>query len=68
MLVVLDKNDLKALVNGVNVPFSVFENKLVASYGTYSGSYGTWSWKSGILDKLTENELLELYNICKRGN
>ena len=66
MKVELDKKDLINLVNGVSPGYDLFENPTVKRCGRYSGSYGTWDWISYELDKLSEEELLNLYKLCKK--
>ena len=67
MLIELSKKDIINLVCGCSPNYSVFDNELVKEYGEYNGSYGTWSWKKYRLEELSENELFELYLICKNS-
>lgn len=64
MNVELDRNDLEALVNGTIPAFKDFDNPLIRKAGhSYSDQYGRTSWNR--LDELTDNELWQVYNICK---
>lgn len=66
MVVNLDNNDLKALVIGSSPSYSNFNNALVKKAGhSYSDQYGRTSWSS--LEKLTDDELWKLYQICKKN-
>jgi len=66
MNVDLEKEDLINLVNGVSPSYDLFEITIVKKCGRYSGSYGTWDWIHSELKQLSEEELFELYNICKK--
>lgn len=61
----LDKDDLISLVKGSNPGYSVMEHPLVEKHGRFNASYGNWSWHSFSLEKCTEQELFEIYKICK---
>ena len=63
MKVELSRKDLEALVRGSYPNYSEFDNPLVKRAGhSYSDQYGRTSWNS--LDKLTDEELWRLKNIC----
>ena len=64
MKVELDKKDLIALVSGTSPYYDAFEIPLVKQNGYFIGGHvDKWSWNS--LKELTEEQLWELYNICK---
>ncbi|MFA5409375.1 MAG: hypothetical protein WC343_11445 [Bacilli bacterium] len=66
MKVELEKKDLIALVNGTSPYYNAFEIPLVKENGYYmAGHVEKWCWNS--LKELTEEELWELYNICKNS-
>jgi hypothetical protein len=66
MTVDLDNDGLKALVKGTPPSYDEFNNPLVKKAGhSYSDQYGWTTWSS--LDKLTDDELWELYKICKKN-
>jgi hypothetical protein len=60
----LDKHDLISLVKGQEPSFDAMSYSLVSKNGSYSGSYGTWTWSYSLKD-LDEETLLEIYKICK---
>ncbi len=65
MNIELDREDLEALVKGSSPAYSVFENPLLKKAGhSYSDQYGRTSWSS--LSKLSDEELYQLYKICKQ--
>lgn len=66
MTIELTRPDLISLVKGNPPYYSEFNNPLVLKAGhSYTDCYGRTDW--GSLEKLTDNELLELYNICKNS-
>lgn len=64
MIVYLDKADLISLVNGKSPDFTVMDYPLISARGHYTDAYG-WRWHS--LEELTEEQLLEVYNMCKNS-
>ncbi len=60
----LDKNDLINLVRGQPPYYPIFDNVLIKSSGYYNDNKG-WVWYKYELDKLTEQELFDLYQLCK---
>jgi len=70
MKVELNQADLVNLVKGTSPYYSEFENPLVKRAGGYmSGGHGEqWHWGStNEMKELSEDELWELYNICKNS-
>jgi len=64
----LDNEDLISMVRGQEPHYSVFNHSLVKSCGCYVGGFHDhWSWTNSALEKLTKNELLELYRVCKES-
>jgi len=62
----LDRKDLETLVRGSSLDYSEFNNALVIKSGhTYSDQYGRTNWNS--LSNLSEEELYQLYLICKNS-
>lgn len=62
----LDRIDLESLVKGSYPNYSEFNNPLVKKAGhSYIDAYGKTSWSS--LFNLTDEELYELYKICKNS-
>jgi hypothetical protein len=67
MTVELTKTDLIALVKGVEPNYDLFDNPLIAANGSYVGGFvDKWSWSFNI-NKITESELWEIYNLCKNS-
>ena len=65
MKINLDKTEFVDLVCGTNPNFNLFTHKDINRCGDYNGSYGTWSWKRHELRKLTEEQLYNMYKLCK---
>jgi len=66
MQVDLERKDLEALVKGSYPHYSEFDNRLVIKAGhQYMDQYAKTYWHT--LEKLTEEELLELYYINKNS-
>lgn len=64
----LDKEDLISLVIGKPPYYNQFENPLVKQCGSYTGGMAErWDWKTHELEKLSEEQLYELYVICKNS-
>lgn len=55
------------MVKGTSPNFTIFDDPMVSKCGSYNGSYGTWSWKDSELERLTEEELWSLYNLCVKS-
>ena len=68
MLIELEKEDLVSLVRGQDPYYSIFEEKLVKENGYYVGGMSDrWVWNSYSLKELKEEELWELYLMCKKS-
>ncbi len=66
MNIELDKEGLKILVRGCNPNYSAMDHPLVKKAGHfYSDQYGQTNWYK--LEDLTENELHEVYLICRKS-
>ena len=66
MKIDLDRKGLETLVKGSQLYYSDFDNKLVKKAGhDYRDSTGGTSWSN--LKELTENELYDLYIICRNS-
>lgn len=67
MKVELNTKDLQTLIKGSSPSYSDFNNALVKKAGhSYSDQYGWTTWSS--LNKLSDQELWNLYQICKNNN
>ncbi len=63
--IVLDIEDLRKLVRGSFVSYSIMDNELIQKNGSYIGGFvDEWSWD--IRDETTEAELIEMYHLCKK--
>lgn len=62
----LDKNDLISLVKGSQPNFSVMIHPSVQKYGNES-PYRGWEWDNHRLKECNEDELLNIYTICKNS-
>ena len=66
MKIELDRKGLEILVKGSQPFYSEFDNPLVKKAGhNYSDQYSRTSWQN--LSALTEEELYELYLICRNS-
>lgn len=64
MDITLDSRGLKTLIKGSAPYYNEFENALVKKAGhEYSDQYGRTSWRN--LDELSDEELYQLYLICR---
>lgn len=62
----LEKQDLIHMVKGTNPSYSEMENPLVKRCGSYCGGFNDeWTWDKYKLEKLSEEQLIEVYRICK---
>jgi len=66
MTIELDRKGLEILVAGSQPYYNEFDNPLVKKAGhDYSDQYGRTSWRS--LQNLTDDELYQLYLICRNS-
>lgn len=66
MKIELDRKVLEILVKGSQPYYNEFDNQLVKKAGhDYSDKYGRTSWQN--LDALTDDELYEVYLICRNS-
>ncbi len=64
----LDKRDLVSLVAGTTPDYTVMSLPLIAQCGSYTGGFhDRWDWSKTKLDKLTEEQLWEVYQHCKQS-
>ena len=60
------KQDLTSMVLGMPPNYSVMEHELVKPHGRWIGGHvDEWSWDGNSLDELTEEQLWDLYRICR---
>lgn len=63
----LNKKDLINMVRGVSPNYSVMNDPLIGRTGYYIGGHSdTWHWNSELED-LSEVELIEVYEKCKKS-
>lgn len=63
MTIEVTRKDLICLVRGSSPGYNKFDHPLLIKAGhSYSDAYGRTSWDR--LDKLTDEELYQLYKIC----
>jgi len=64
----LNKEDLISMVLGTAPYYSVYDHPLVKRTGVHIGGFvDEWSWNRHSLAELTEEELYELYTVCKES-
>lgn len=64
----LSRRDLIRLVYGIYPPYEVFEHPLVKRTGQYIGGFvDKWLWDTQAIADLTENDLWNLYVLCRDG-
>lgn len=66
MTINLDRNGLNSLLRGQPPHFSLFNNELIKRCGRYSDQFG-WSWDMGELAKLTDEEIYDLFLMCRQS-
>lgn len=66
MEVNLDRADILSLIKGSFVPYEMMENEIIKKMGSFSGSYGRWTW-NGSDTNASNEKLLELYYKLKEG-
>lgn len=61
----LDTTDLQNLVKGTTPGYEQMELPIIKANGDYTGGFvDKWSWH--LKSNLTEDELIDIYNICKK--
>lgn len=67
MLVELDKRGLEALIRGHTPSYEQMEHNPIKKCGNYIGGHADrWEWDYWALQKLSEQELLNIYEILKK--
>lgn len=59
----LTKDDLVSLIKGISPPYSLFKHPIIEKYSSYIGGQRTWNYQ--LEYDLNEDELWELYKICR---
>lgn len=62
----ITKDMLVSMVKGSDPYYTAFEHPLIKRAGYWTGGHvDKWSWRDLELKDMTENELAELYTICR---
>lgn len=65
MIIEVDRKDLEAMVKGTCPSYDVMNRPLIAANGSYVGGFvDDWKWS---LKFNTEEELFEMYKVCKNS-
>lgn len=67
MILDVSKDMLIDMVRGTDPSYEAMGHPLVKRAGEFSGSYGTWTWNTSVLEKYTEGQLMHLYGVVKNG-
>lgn len=63
----LDRKDVISLLKGTEPHYSVMD-KIPNDLGSYFGGFkDEWQWNNNIPEKYSDEELLDLYLICKQS-
>lgn len=63
----LEKEDLVNLVSGIKPYYDAMNIELIAKSGTWNGSQDTWNWNKYKLKEYTEEQLINIYKLCKES-
>lgn len=66
MTATLDKTDLMNLVGGISPNYDVMGYPVVSDCGEYTELHG-WTWSLYGLSERSEQELWDLYQLCKNS-
>ena len=61
MKVDLTREGLISLVKGTEPNYGIMDSAIVKKCGTFSGSYGKWSWNYSFDDSITDQQLWDTY-------
>lgn len=62
----LIKEDLVCLAKGIEPNYSAMDNNKIKRHGSFNEPLG-WKWKYDAFKECTEDEILEIYLICKNS-
>ena len=65
MKVDLSREDLINLVKGSRPNYNVIGNEIIEKCGSFYGNYGRWDWNYGFSEDLTEQQLWDMYVLCR---
>lgn len=60
----IDRNDLLKLIKDTEPYYTAFDSMLLQRCGSYSVDYDTWIWDSKELEKLTDDQIVTILEIC----
>jgi len=63
----LDKEDLVRLVLNIEPNIKILNNPIIKPNGSYNEKQYKWGWYDSYLRELSEQELWEVYLICKQS-
>lgn len=63
----LDREDLISLAKGQIPNYSAMDNPKISAHGSFAASYGRWDWNYCSFEKCSDEEIFEIYNICKQS-
>ncbi|GEP65481.1 MULTISPECIES: hypothetical protein [Clostridium] len=63
----LDKKDLISLVKGTDPNLNVMEHPKISCCGNYRVQNSRWDWNQHVFEKYTDEEIYEIYKICKNS-
>jgi len=67
MKIELDQEDLVNLLCGIDIHLSLVDHPKIKLLGSYNNTTGEWDWDRFELEDCDEDELYELYKICKKA-
>lgn len=63
----LDKKDLISLVKGTDPNLNVMGDPKIRSRGSYGETHGRWDWNYRAFEGCSEQEIYEVYQLCKNS-
>jgi hypothetical protein len=62
----VDREDIERMVLGISPAYIAFDHELVKKCGSFCGGFvEEWRWSRSEIEKLTPDELVKLYLVCK---
>jgi len=62
----VDREDIERMVLGISPAYIAFDHELVKKCGYFCGGFvEEWRWSRSEIEKLTPDELVKLYLVCK---
>jgi len=63
----LNKKDLISLAKGTSPNYAAMKIPKIKENGVFEGSYGRWTWNYDAFENLTEEEIYNIYLICRES-